>query len=165
MFQFYPDILQRFPPIVLLYIFVVPCNSIAINTYYLQLISPLASVASSSLPLRHLHNFGIRHLIRHMTRKVKLTISNGFFPKTKILLTASNSEERGDWIAIIGKVFKKGQPPKKVNRPSDRKLKNNGTSKSKVYGKKQPFLSYGTKTGFQKRAYILNNSWEKIFGH
>ena len=40
--QFYPVILQRFPPIVLLYIFVVPCNSIAINTYYLQLISHLS---------------------------------------------------------------------------------------------------------------------------
>ena len=60
--------------------------------------------------------------------------------------------ERGEWIPIIGKVFKKGQPPKKVNRPSDKKLKNNGTSKSKVYRKKQPFSSYGPKRGFQKRA-------------
>ena len=50
----------------------------------------------------------------------------------------------------IGKVFKKPQPPKKVNKPSDRKLKTNGSSNSKPYLKNEPFSSYGPKRGFQK---------------
>ena len=53
----------------------------------------------------------------------------------------------------IGKVFKKPQPSKKVNRPSDRKLKKNGSSKSEPYLENEPFSSYGPKKGFQKRAF------------
>ena len=50
----------------------------------------------------------------------------------------------------IGKVFKKPQPPKKVNMPSDRKLKKIGSSKSEPYLKNEPFSRYGPKNDAKK---------------
>ena len=67
-------------------------------------------------------------------------------------LTVYISSGRVKFRKNIGKVFKKPQHPKKVNRPSDRKLKKNGSSKSEPYLKNEPFSSYGPKKGFQKRA-------------
>ena len=96
---------------------------------------------------RHLH-FGIRHLICHM-RKVKLTISNVFSPQNKDSSDRVKFRRTGGLNCNNRESFQKSSPPppKKVNRPSDRKLKKMGVqdrnhiskmSRFRVMGKKGP---------------------------
>ena len=50
----------------------------------------------------------------------------------------------------IGKVFKKPQPPKKVNRPSDRKLKKMGAQNRNHISKMSRFRVTGQKGDLKK---------------
>ena len=139
---------------VFLYTFVALCN--VISRYTLQYedlsIARYQSVQCSSsppsLPASAIKYPPFRHPSHSplsMTRKWKLTLATVFFQN-------KDSSDRVKFRRRTGKVFKKGQPPKKVNRPSDTKLKKNGSSISEPYLKNEPFSSYGQKRGFQKRA-------------
>ena len=126
-----------------------------------QHFSAITSSSSSSQPASAISARKFGHRLINASSWHLTVFKNKYISSDRVKLRG----ERGEWIPIIGKAFKKVQPPKIVNRPSDRKLKNNGTSKSKVYRKKQPFSSYGPKRGFQKGPKSWITPEKKKLGH
>ena len=94
----------------------------------------------------------------HKISAISASVSFAIINDMKMEIDTSNcffqNKDSSDRVKFrnIGKVFKKSQPPKKVNRPSDRKLKKKWELKIRTISQKWAVFELRAKKGIPKRA-------------